>query len=81
MYKLEDEHLEKAKEMAKNNRTKKNCDNCYDRGYIGINEQNMLIPCHKCVDLEKVMDEWKSYVSEIPKLKEEFKELFEEDEE
>ena len=81
MYRLEDEHLEKAKEFAKNNRTKKNCDNCYERGYIGVNEQNMLIPCHKCVNLEKVMEDWKNYVSETPALKEEFKELFEEDEE
>ena len=81
MYRLEDKHLEKAKEFASNNRTKKRCDNCYDRGYIGVNEQNMLIPCHRCVDLEKVMEAWKTYVAEIQELKAEFADLFEEEEE
>jgi hypothetical protein len=80
MYRLDDKHLEKAKEFVRDNRIKKRCDNCYDRGYIGVNEQNLLIPCHKCVDLEKVMEDWKNYVADLKELREEFSDLFEEDE-
>ncbi len=79
MYKLEEKHLEKAKEIAVANRIKKNCKNCYDRGYIGVTPENTLVLCHKCVDLEKSYEEWKEYVSLDPELKEHYKELFEED--
>jgi hypothetical protein len=81
MFKLEEIHLDKAKEMAARNRIKKNCKLCYDRGYIGVTPENLLVPCHKCVDIDKVMAEWKEYVAEIPALKEHFAELFEEEEE
>lgn len=80
MYILEDKHLEKAKEIALNNRKKKNCGLCYDRGYIGVSEENTLVLCHKCVDMEKAMEAWKQYVSSVPELKEQYAELFEEDE-
>jgi hypothetical protein len=78
MFKLDEIHLEKAKEMAVRNRTKKKCKLCYDRGYIGVTPENLLVPCHKCVDIDKVMEEWKVYVAEIPELKEYFADLFEE---
>ncbi|HPR17768.1 MAG TPA: hypothetical protein PLD62_05945 [Candidatus Cloacimonadota bacterium] len=80
MFKLEEKHLEKAKEIAARNRKKKSCGKCYDRGYIGVTPENTLVLCHKCVDMEKAMADWKSYVAEIPELKEQYHELFEEDE-
>lgn len=79
MFKLAEEHLEKAKEIAVNNRKKRSCSKCYDRGYIGVDQNNLLALCHKCVDVEKATQEWKDYVAEIPELKEHFKELFEEE--
>ena len=60
--KLPDEHLEKAKEMVSRHRTKKNCKSCFDRGYQGINQLNMVITCQKCVDVEKVSKEWQAHV-------------------
>jgi hypothetical protein len=80
MFRLDDIHLEKAKEIAGKNRIKKNCNVCYERGYIGVTEQNLLFLCHKCVDLDKAMQEWKNYLEDFPDLKEHFKELFEEEE-
>jgi Zn finger protein HypA/HybF involved in hydrogenase expression len=50
MFKLADEHLEVAQEIAQKHRRKKHCDHCYDRGWIGINEQNLLVLCPHCVD-------------------------------
>lgn len=81
MFRLEDIHLQKAKEIAADNRAKKQCSTCYDRGYIGVTEQNLLFLCHKCINMEKAMQDWKEYVSQFPELKEHFKELFEEKEE
>ncbi len=81
MFRLDDVHLDKAKEIAVHNRKKKSCNVCYDRGYIGLTEQNMLYLCHKCVDIEKAMEEWKNYVADFPDLREYFKELFENDKE
>jgi hypothetical protein len=78
MFKLNDEQLAKAKEIALSNRRKKSCGECYDRGYIGTTEENLLILCPKCVDLDKAMEDWKDYVAEVPELKEEFSDLFEE---
>ncbi|MEN6445041.1 MAG: hypothetical protein ABFC98_03235 [Candidatus Cloacimonas sp.] len=78
MFILEDKHLEVAKEIAQRNRHKKSCDHCYDRGWIGVSEQNLLVLCPKCVDMEKALEEWKNYVSEHEELKEHFSELFEE---
>ena len=79
MYKLPDEHLQKAIEIAQNNRIKKNCKVCYDRGYIGTTEENLLVICHKCVDLDKSMEDWKKYIKTVPELMEHFQSLFEED--
>ncbi len=78
MYHLEEVHLEKAKQIALANRTKKSCHLCYDRAYTGVSQENTLILCPKCVDEPKAMAEWKEYVEAIPELKEHFHELFEE---
>jgi hypothetical protein len=76
MYHLDDVHLEKAKEIALANRTKKSCHLCYDRAYTGISQENTLILCPKCVDEPKAMAAWKEYVESVPELKEHFEELF-----
>ena len=78
MFKLDDKHLEAAQAIAEKHRTKKRCDNCYDRGWIGINDQNMLVLCTRCIDMDAAMEEWKAYVIQHEELKEHFSELFEE---
>ena len=60
MFKLDEQHLDKAKEFAVHNRKKKSCNNCYDRGYIGTTPENTLVLCPKCVDVDKVMEAWKT---------------------
>lgn len=80
-FRLPDEHLAKAKEMVLENRKKKSCKYCYDRGFVGYSEDNMLVVCYRCVDGEKVMEAWKAYVKGIPELWEEFQEEFEKEEE
>lgn len=80
MFKLEDKHLEAAQEIAKKHRRKKSCDDCYERGWVGITEQNLLVLCTRCVDMDSAIDEWKAYVSANEDLKEHFSELFEEKE-
>ena len=78
MFKLEDHHLEAAKQIAKDNRRKKSCDICYERGWIGVSEQNLLVLCTRCVEMDAAMEAWKAYVSSHDDLKEHFSELFEE---
>ncbi|MDZ4121075.1 MAG: hypothetical protein U1C33_01545 [Candidatus Cloacimonadaceae bacterium] len=80
MFKLEDHHLEAAQKIAVTHRKKKRCDSCYDRGWIGITDQNMLVLCTRCIDMDAAMEEWKKYVSEHEDLVEHFSELFEEKE-
>lgn len=80
MFKLDDTHLEAAQAIAIRNRVKKSCDSCYDRGWIGVSEQNLLVLCTRCVDMEKAIEEWKAYVNDHEDLKEHFAELFEEKE-
>lgn len=80
MFTLDEKHLDEAKKIADDNRKKKRCDECYDRGWIGVSEQNMLVLCTRCVDMEKAMDAWKEYVTQHEELKEHFSELFEEQE-
>ena len=79
MFKLADEYLNVAIEIINRNRKKKKCNYCYDRGYVGYTLENQVIPCHKCVEEEKAMLEWKEYVATVPELKEYYHELFEED--
>ena len=78
---LPDAHLARAKEIVAEHRTKKRCKSCYDRGYIGYNQNNMLVPCGKCVDTEAVMDAWRTYVRETAALAELYGDYFEADEE
>lgn len=78
MFTLDEKHLDEAKKIAANNRKKKRCDECYDRGWIGVSEQNLLVLCTRCVDMDKAMDDWKEYVNGHEDLKEHFSELFEE---
>ena len=77
---LPDEHLGKAREIIADNRSKKNCKTCYDRGYLGTNQDNMLVPCNKCVDSDAVMAAWRTYVRETEELSELYGEYFEEEE-
>jgi len=81
MFILEEKHLNEAKKIAEANRKKKSCNNCYDRGYVGYTPENLLVLCHKCVDTEKALEDWKNYVSQFPELKEHFEDLFKENEE
>jgi len=81
MFTLDEKHLDEAKQIALKHRTKKSCGTCYDRGWVGVNDENLLILCTKCVDLEASMAEWKAYVAQHEELKEHFAELFEEQEE
>ncbi len=78
MFKLEEKHLEAAQAIARKHRQKKSCDNCYDRGWIGTTEQNLVVLCTRCVDMDAAMEDWKAYVSANEDLKEHFSELFEE---
>ena len=75
--KLSEEHLAKAIELVSNHRTKKNCKSCLDRGYQGISQSNMIIPCHKCVDLDAVAKEWQAHVQDTPDLAEVYGDYFE----
>ena len=78
---LPDEHLGRAREIVAEKRTKQKCKVCYDRGYIGTNQDNMLVPCSKCVDVEGVMEGWRAYVAETPALKELYGDYFEDEKE
>ena len=78
MFTLDEKHLDAAKEIALKHRRKKSCDICYDRGWIGTTDHNLLVLCPRCVDLEAAMEDWKAYVSGHEDLKEHFSELFEE---
>lgn len=77
MFTLEERHLDEAKKIALNHRKKKSCNTCYDRGWIGVSDGNLLVLCTKCVDMEASMDAWKEYVSGHDDLKDHFAELFE----
>lgn len=78
---LPDEHLAEARKIIGDNRTKKSCKVCYDRGFLGTNQDNMLVPCNKCVDSDAVMESWRTYVREDAELKALYGDYFEEEEE
>ncbi len=77
---LPDIHLGKAKEMVLRHRKKKKCNKCFDRGYTGITEDNMIIPCNHCVDNDTVFKEWKEYVKGSEELTELYGDSLEDDE-
>ena len=77
---LPDEHLARAKELALEHRNDSNCKACFKRGYQGVNQNNLLVPCHKCVDNDALMRAWRAYVQETPELRELYGDYFEEEE-
>ena len=77
---LPDEHLVEARKIIGENRTKKNCKICYDRGFLGTNQDNMLVPCNKCVGSDAVMAAWRIYVRENEELSALYGDYFEEEE-
>ena len=78
---LPEEHLAQAKLIVAGQRKRKRCRYCYDRGYVGTNQDNMLIPCSRCVDSDAVMEAWRAYVRETPELAALYGDYFETDEE
>ena len=74
---LPDEYLVRAKELALEHRNDSNCKLCYKRGYQGVNQNNLLVPCSKCVDNDGLMESWRTYVRETPELKELYGDYFE----
>ena len=78
---LPDAHLAQAKLIVAGQRQKKRCRYCYDRGYVGTNQDNMLVPCARCVDSDAVMAAWRAYVRETPELAALYGDYFERDEE
>ena len=76
---LDEKHQKVAIEIVQSNRKKKSCNKCYDRGYIGFSADKTIIPCEKCVDMDVAFEAWKVYVAGDAELKEQYKELFEED--
>ncbi|MCB1047971.1 MAG: hypothetical protein KDC10_12300 [Calditrichaeota bacterium] len=80
-FRLADEHLEAAKTIAGSNRRRRSCKLCYDRGWVGIGQDNTIILCHKCVDQEQALTAWKAYVEPIPELWEYYREMFQQEEE
>ena len=65
---LPDTHLAKARELVAAHRLRQRCRTCFDRGYIGTNQDNMLVPCGRCVDQDAVMVAWRQYVRQTPEL-------------
>ena len=78
---LPDAHLEQAKRIVSGLRQPKRCKSCYDRGYVGTNQNNMLVPCPRCVDGDAVMEAWRTYVTETPELAELYGDYFDAEEE
>jgi hypothetical protein len=78
---LPDAHLGKAKELALQHRRSSKCNSCYDRGFQGTDEHNMLVLCPKCVDASAVLADWRLYVRETPELEQLYGDYFEDDEE
>ena len=66
-----------SKGLALEHRNDSNCKLCYKRGYQGVNQNNLLVPCSKCVDNDGLMESWRTYVRETPELKELYGDYFE----
>lgn len=78
---LPEPHLDQAKQLAQQHRHSSSCKVCYDRGYQGTDEHNMLVLCPKCVDGDAVLADWRAYVRETPELAGMYGDYFEEEEE
>jgi len=74
---LPDIHLAKARELISAHRRLQRCRYCYDRGFVGRTQDNMLVPCRRCVDQEAVMEAWRQYVRATPELADLYGEYFE----
>ena len=77
--KLPELHLDQAKQLAQHHRRPSRCKVCYDRGYQGTDEHNMLVLCPKCVDADAVLADWRAYVRDTPELSEMYGDYFEEE--
>ena len=75
---LPDQYLENAREMVIKHKVRKNCKRCYDRGYLGVDQDNLLVPCAKCVDGEALLTEWRQFVRDTPELSQLYGDYFEE---
>ncbi len=78
--KLPDQYLANAREMVAKHKAKKNCKRCYDRGYLGVDQHNLLIPCPKCVAADALIGEWRQFVRDTPELFQLYGTYFEEEE-
>jgi hypothetical protein len=76
-FRLDDKHLEEARKIATKYVGRSNCKVCFGRGWTGTASDNTIILCHKCVDAEKAMADWKEYVQGIPELWEHYKDMYE----
>jgi len=77
-FRLPDEHLDQAKEIAARHRRRRSCRACSDRGWTGVAQDNTIVLCHKCVDTQAAYADWKEHVAGVPELKAYYHELFEE---
>ena len=66
--KLPERYLDDARRMTASHIVKKKCKLCYGRGYLGVNQLNMLVTCSKCVDEDALFEEWKAFVRQTPEL-------------
>ena len=77
---LPDQYLANAREMVAKHKAKKNCKRCYDRGFLGVDQHNLLIPCPKCVAGDTLLVEWRQFVRDTPELAQLYGTYFEEEE-
>ncbi len=77
-FRLDDKHLEEARTIATKHVGRSNCKSCFGRGWTGTASDNTIILCHKCVNAEKAMADWKGYVKADPELWEHYKDMYEE---
>jgi hypothetical protein len=73
---LPDQYLDTAKDLARKHRRPVNCKTCYSRGYLGTSQQNLLVPCSKCVATDELMEDWRKLVRETPELAELYGDYF-----
>lgn len=78
---LPDQYLDNIKELTLKHRRQTNCKTCYNRGYLGTTQDNLLVPCSKCVPTDELMDDWRKFVRETPALAELYGDYFEAEDE
>lgn len=75
-FRLPDEHLETAKQIATAHVRRRGCRACYGRGWMGLAQDNTIVLCHKCVDEEAALQAWKEHVAAVPELRVHYPEFF-----